>query len=365
MKEEKSAEAFFSAELTKALGRKVNVAIMWLDFEDIDVPNPPYHKSVSQKIVENYFKEFNPVVAGFLVANVRTDGKTALVDGRHRREMAIRAGKKGWWFIATYGMELTEEAQMFRWFQARKNPNAAERLHGLLLEGDPTATQLRAAVHSSGCSFPFEDDAARKPITAIAALLWIYSRGGAAAVKSVLAYPMQAWFGEGQSFAAPMLKALWLFTSNSEVKGKLDREALMLVLKANDPASLVQRGRVTGTQERCSVACGLAATIRHEYNRRSKGRSRIAFNFARAESSEWEASTRARRLAVKKEALVAPPHLKELIESLRGKKVARPKVLINAAVDAARKGHTATEIQAVLAVRWEAVRRAMREGNGS
>lgn len=280
--EHRSAEAFFSAEMTKNLGRQMDVAIMWIDFDEIDVPNPPYHKSVSQQIVDEMFKEFNPVVAGFLVANIRDNGKTALIDGRHRRAMAIKKGEKGWWFIVTHGLSLDEEAKLFRWFQARKNMNTAEKLNALIIEGDPQAIALRGAVTSQGCALPFEDDKKRHQVNAVEALIHIFQRGGPDAVKRVLGLAVGSWMGAPASFASTLLKGIWVFISNDEVKSKLDWDIFRDMLKSHSADNLNQRGKLVATQERCPTPYGIASILRLEYNRKARGQRRLDHDFAHA-----------------------------------------------------------------------------------
>jgi hypothetical protein len=253
---------------------------MWVAFEDIDIKDPPYHKSVSDKIVDEMYKEWNPVVAGFLVANVRDTGKIALVDGRHRRAMAEKAGERGWQFIVTHGLKVDEEAKLFRWFQARKNMKQSERLRALIVEKDPAALRLRAAVASKGCCFPFDEDKSRLRVQAVDALVWMFERGGDDAVKLVLGHAVGAWLGAPTSLNSQLLRSLWIFLSNEEVKETLDEEKFSEVLKKQSPDNLVQRGRIQATQERCGAAYGIASILRYEYNRAIRGRGRrIKFDF--------------------------------------------------------------------------------------
>jgi hypothetical protein len=276
-------EAFFTAELSKLLGRQVPVAIMWLDFADIDIPDPPYHKSVSEALIEEWQKTFNPVVAGFLVMNVRKDRKTALVDGRHRREMAIKNGHKGWWFISTDGLTLIEEATIFRFFQARKNMKTAEKLRALVISGDPASLALRSAVSSAGCCLPFEADTKRQKVTAADALVWLFERGGAAGVKRVLGLILDAWFGAPIALTGAMIRGLWVFISNDEVKGKLDWDVLKSAMKTEVPDVLIQRAKLAATQERCGVPYAMANIFRFFYNKKVKGRGRrVDTDFAHA-----------------------------------------------------------------------------------
>lgn len=308
--EQKSAEKFFSAGLSKKLGRDIQVAIMWVDFDDIDVPNPPYHKTVSDAIVEEMYKNFNPVVAGFLVANVREDGKIALVDGRHRREMAIKSGEKGWEFIVTHGLKIDEEARLFRWFQKRKNMTQAENLKALILERDPAALALRSAVTSLGCCFPFDKDKERHPIRGVEALIWIFERGGAEGVKRVLRFALDAWLGVSVSLTSTMLKAMWIFTSNKEVREKLDHELLRTVLKSLSADALLQRGRMHATQERCGAAFGIASIIRLEYNKKTKGKRRVEHDFVHI--GQYKVKARSRH-ALRHDLPEVPPDVLEEI----------------------------------------------------
>ncbi len=311
----KAAEQFFTTELSKKMGRQVDVAIMWIEFDEIDIPNPSYHKSVSSKIVDEMFKEFDPLVAQFLVANIRENGSTALVDGRHRRAMAQKAGNSGWWFTVTHGLTIDEEARMFRWFQARKNPNTAEKLNGLIIEGNKDAIALRAAVTSCGCSLPFEDDKKRQRIDAVEALIYVFQRGGPEAVKRVLGLCMGCWMGQPTAFSSVLMKGLWIFLSNEEVKGKLDWDIFREVVKKHHPDSVSQRGRLVATQERCPSTYGIASILRLEYNRKVRGVNRLDHDFAHAPRRGLKRpSVQAAGNKSKREAPEVPLHLKDEIE---------------------------------------------------
>jgi hypothetical protein len=183
---EHQQEEFFTAEVSKEMGRHIPVAVMFLRWSEINIPDPPYHKSVSEALVNQEFRNFNALAAGYLVANIRANGDVALVDGRHRRGMGIRAGHQGWKFIVTSGLTIEEEARLFRIFQRRKSMTQTERLKGLLIERDQAALALQAVLHSEGFNFAFASDTHRFKIYATAALMRIYQTGTEKGVRAVL-----------------------------------------------------------------------------------------------------------------------------------------------------------------------------------
>lgn len=347
-----SIEKFFTDALTKTLGRTIPVSVQWLDFEEIDIPNPSYHKSVSERVIEQYAKEFNPVVAGFMAANIRPNGRVALVDGRHRRELAVRSGHKGWWFLLTDGCNEAEEAKMFRLYQNRKNQTTAEGLRGRILEKDPQALLLKGAVNSAGYSLSFEDDAEHPKIWAIDAIIALFQRGGDKLIKDVLSYPTACWFGNEKATSRPILMALRLVLTTPEFSEKLNKAHLVSVLRKLDPDSIIQRGKMVHVQERCNAVYGIASIIRLEYNKGLKGGERVEFDFAhapRVESSRRTGMLPSKGAVAKKHAdlIVVPPELKTEVESRHSRRRA---VLVSNELREflellAEKGHSNTEIE--------------------
>lgn len=355
-----SIEKFFTEALSKTLGRPIPVSVQWVEFEEIDIPNPSYHKSVSLRVIEQYSKEFNPVVAGFMAANIRPNGRVALVDGRHRRELAVRSGHKGWWCLLTDGCTEQEEAKMFRLYQNRKNQTTAEGLRGRILEKDPQAMLLKGAVNSAGYSLSFEDDSEHPKIWAIDAVISIFQRGGPGLLKDVLSYPTACWFGNEKATSRPILMALRLVLTTPEFADKLNKAHLVSTLRKLDPDSIMQRGKMVHVQERCNAVYGIASIIRLEYNKGLKSGERVEFDFAhapRVESSKRKGNFMLPSMGSipKKmpDKIAVPPELEAEVERRRSLK--RSSQIVSRELQAfletlAERGYSNDEIAAVCKV---------------
>lgn len=336
------AEKFFTQELSRVMKRPIPVAITELEFAEITIPNPPYHKAVSRAICDEMGRAFNPLVAGFLVANIRADGKVALVDGRHRRQAAENCGRKSWWFILTEGLSVQEEAILFRHFQRRKNMSAAERLRALLLEGDRSATELKAAAHSAGFAFPFEDDSERMILRAVGDMLTIFSMGGAAGVKRILRLLHPLAMENPRWLEGLILKGVWRFVSSEEVRAKIPEDTLLALLRAQSPDWLAQAGRRVALDERCNAQYGVAQALRSQWNRGDAGKqTRIEQDFT--ETDKVAQGRRMSELPVKR--LVADAGLQaELERNRQGLRQRWPREFLKEAVRLRAVGYSTGQI---------------------
>lgn len=308
---ERNMEKFFSEALSKLLGRSIPVALMWIEFKEIDIKDPPYHKKIGAAVVEDGTKNFHPIVAGTLVANVRPSGKIALVDGRHRREMIIATGRTGWYFFVTYGLSLDEEAVMFRWLQARKNISQAEHLRNLIISGDKAALEIKAAVNASGCCLPFDRDAKRIKCYAVNALIEIFTRSGRAQIERILKTCSGAWIGAELGFHSVVVNGMNVFLLFA--KPQVNDEHLRTRLQIRSPDAWVQMARSRAVEDRCSPKIALAALLRREYNMKLSASKRVVTDYLDLPYSAASSKAQALKAQRKSGAVVLPPIPLELV----------------------------------------------------
>ena len=271
---------FYGKEVSRVVGREVPVDFTWVRFAEIDIPDPPYHKSVSQTLIEREYKNFNGAVAQYLSVNMREDNQIALMDGRHRKGLIIANGGEGWWAILTYGLTIAEEAMWFRYCTKRKNMNTSEEINALIIEGDQDSKKLLGAMQSEGFTFNFCNDKKRITIRAASAMKSIYETGGVDAVKRVLRVVNKSWIPNSHSLSDSLLRALNMIFNNKEANAIIKDNILIQQLSRNNPDCIVQTGRRDSVENRCRAVCGIAQHIVRLYNSGRPGK-RIKVNFVR------------------------------------------------------------------------------------
>ncbi|MGH8882898.1 MAG: DUF6551 family protein, partial [Stackebrandtia sp.] len=110
-------------------------------------------KSWVRKTIED--EGYRPEAVGVPVVSLRPDGTQHMIDGQHRRALALEAGR-GMDEVDCQvheGLSREMEAAMFRRLNHRRSVGILDKFLIRIVEGDPVAVTINEVVHEHGWTF--------------------------------------------------------------------------------------------------------------------------------------------------------------------------------------------------------------------
>lgn len=209
---------------------------------------------------------------GVLTVSARPGGRFHLVDGQHRHAAAMIVHGEGYLLDCRVfdGLDLAEEAKLFRLLNNTRVPQAIDQFRVRVVEGDGSAVAINQAIERNG--WHLELTAGNGAFAAVAAAERLY-RKSPEAVGDALLTVAEVW-GYGQADGR-----LFEAVGNVLVRysGRIDRADLVRKLTdhAPDAASLIDRGRAIANVRPCRLSEALSELIVDIYN---KGRKSVSPN---------------------------------------------------------------------------------------
>lgn len=127
------------------------VTVEWLPANSLSV-DPRVQRSFDPRRAERINADFDENALGMLTVSRRADGTHHLVDGQHRHGVIILRGEEDRLLCCEvhHGLNLQQEARMFRLRNAAKPVTVLERFKVRIQEGDVTAVSINKILTDQG-----------------------------------------------------------------------------------------------------------------------------------------------------------------------------------------------------------------------
>lgn len=126
----------------------------WDVIRNLNIRNLEVDETYQRKEREGWTSElaskFEPCLAGVITVNRRKNGKLYIVDGRHRREAALRAGYTSLPAQVYDGLSLRDEARLFLMLNNQRRVTEGQKLQSQIAAGDPDAIALARMIRRAG-----------------------------------------------------------------------------------------------------------------------------------------------------------------------------------------------------------------------
>lgn len=177
----------------------INEAIEPAEYSVMDITNlhvdDRYQRPRKELWVRFLALRFNALIAAMkpLVVNVRDNGVRAIIDGQHLAAAAASLGINALPTVQFRGLPLETEARLFH--DLNRNRREMDQLpmyRALLQAGDPSVIALDRAIRAQKFqpAMTMQKDG---DIQAVAALFWLFQKGGDALVTDTLATIRATW----------------------------------------------------------------------------------------------------------------------------------------------------------------------------
>lgn len=128
--------------MTHIDGSGVTVENGWVKFSEVEI-DPQVQRPLNEGQVNAIAGDLNPDALGTVTVSIRANGRKILLDGQQRFNGALRAGYDEQVNCNFYrGLNLAEEAKLFRQLNNRKNVSAPSLFRVAVTEGDPQALAI-------------------------------------------------------------------------------------------------------------------------------------------------------------------------------------------------------------------------------
>lgn len=235
-------------------------------------------KTWVRKTIED--EGYRPEAVGVPVVSLRADGTLHMIDGQHRRGLALEAGR---------GMDEVEcqvhegltremEAAMFRRLNHRRAVGILDKFLIRIVEGDPAATAINEVVLSHGWSL--NTGKADGRIAAVSALEKIYNGakirppGQRAVIDQVLAMITEAWGHNATGVRAEIISGLGMVLLRYEEKLDVAKIVAQMAQHEGGALGMVSRARLLQKLRGGRLSDSAAEIIVAMHNR-SKSRNRL------------------------------------------------------------------------------------------
>lgn len=174
-----------------------------------------YQRHYNPAKVDRMVKEFDPDAMGVLLVSRRADGSYFLMDGGHRKEVAIRRFGPDVLVECKVYEELDWDREAFVFFKvnSERGPVTTFLRYRAAYEGNETEVrQIAGVLDKLGIQYPWwtrgKSDAHPNTIYCWVTLQQIYRREDLSYLTSLLRLIQETWEGEGEAFHGLMVKAM-------------------------------------------------------------------------------------------------------------------------------------------------------------
>jgi hypothetical protein len=201
-----------------------------------------YARSVSEDRLKRLRKSWDIRKVGTLEVVKRQDGSLFLIDGQHRREVAIEQGIETLPAIIHHDLSVEQEADIYLGKADALPQQALSQFAAQLRRGDREALAIKAAVESVGLKVGLDYRQAHADdgtVIAINRLERIHQHGGGAGLRETLLLAKDAFGLDHRAYQQAMLEATFQFYAAYHTS--YDRERLVSRLQEDGIAKIVQR----------------------------------------------------------------------------------------------------------------------------
>lgn len=206
---------------------------------------PQGNRDVKDANLSALKRKWNDAHVGVFVLSLRADGAYYILDGQHRHELMLRAGRGRDQFPAEIHLGLTpdEELKLCRDINVtRKQWTAADKFKMDLAIQSPDAIEITRIVEKHGLSINLTDgDRSNGRIAGIGALTRIYTSYQGGALDEVLG-ALVAAFGTNSGFASILMKGVAEFVATYRDHPNYSRAGLVRALSYTTATRLEAEG---------------------------------------------------------------------------------------------------------------------------
>ena len=259
----------------------MNPTMKTLRWDQITI-DPEVQRHLDKTWVSKTIQEegYRPEAVGVPVVSLRADGTLHMIDGQHRRALALEAGR---------GMDEVEcqvhegltkalEAAMFRRLNHRRSVGILDKFLIRIVEGDPVATTINEIVTSRGWNF--NTGKADGRIAAVSSLEKIYNGarirqpGQGAVLGQVLEMITEAWGYNATGVRAEIISGLGMVLLRYGSELDAAKVVTQMAQHEGGALGLVSRARLLQKLRGGTLADSTAEIIVAMHNK-SKSRNRL------------------------------------------------------------------------------------------
>lgn len=191
-----------------------------------------YARSPSEDRLKKRRKDWDLRKVGTIEVSQRVDGTLWLIDGQHRREIALERGIDQLPALVHYGLTPEEEADLYLGKADALPQQALSQFMARLRRGDREARAIKSAVESVGLKIGADYRMAHSDdgtVIAIGRLERIHAIATGAGMREVLMLAKDAWGLDHRAYQQAMLEAVFQFWAAFHTL--YDRDRLVARLK--------------------------------------------------------------------------------------------------------------------------------------
>lgn len=170
-----------------------------------------YARPLNERRVKSLTADWDEQSIGVLLLSMRSDGKAAIIDGRHRAHVAKLKGRKSLPSYVYIDLTLDEEARLYRRFGETLSQSARDRYLAALVEGNETALAIEAILRAHRLHVPSTGGQVSYGVQAVQALQVVMKQQGPDVLDLTLTLISDAYGGDPQAYAGQIIIGAALF----------------------------------------------------------------------------------------------------------------------------------------------------------
>jgi hypothetical protein len=223
-------------------------------------------RPLDQKRVANIVTDFLAFAIGIPVASWRSEEEIVLLDGQHRNAALIQVGQERtlWTYDVYRGLNLQEEATLFRFLNNTKKLGALELFNAAVTAEDPHAVAIAKLAKQAGFTIRAGSGAA---LTAIGSFARLYDLDDGRTAKLTLAVAVSLWGRDHDSVHGVVLDGLGRLMFRYGAGVNVDRLIRKMKNDGSDPLTLVGRARSHAKTSGIKIPDAFASILVNIYNK--------------------------------------------------------------------------------------------------
>ncbi len=233
--------------------------------------DPAVQRRLDKSRVTEMAAKFDPMAMGVLTVSAREDGALVVLDGQHRMQAAIEAGRGT---VSTdccvwHGLTLAEEAAMFRRLNTAVRPRPTDLFLIRLVEGEPVAVSIEGIAQHHGWKIASGTGVGLLSCVVSLEKVWKLDRGAIGLLDTTLNVVTAAWGHEPDAGnSALILGTGQLIFRHFDV---IDLQTLVNKMsKLGTPAGVLGKAKTHRASVAGSLPENVVTVLRTAYNTRRR-----------------------------------------------------------------------------------------------
>lgn len=203
------------------------------------------------ELIEFIGANFNPLAFGSVIIGERENGSRYIVDGQQRTGGAKKAGYKHVPCMIFKSEGKEQEAKLFRFLnQFRKTVSIVDIFRASIIEGEPEAVSIDAAVRKAGFKVALRSNMGTKwpYISSVEQLRYIHKRSGPEALYDTLLTIGNLWPGQSEALRRESVRGMYLLLDSFGATMDFDR--LTEKMKGQSMAYILNQASIEKSREK-------------------------------------------------------------------------------------------------------------------